>query len=107
MYFLPPPCAMVVPDFELLAEIMLVAEGFSILARKFLTLYTLCKDLLSKQHHYDWGLRAIAPSLQFLAGWMEVFLNLGERVRACVCVCAYVCVCAAMHSEVLLHENTM
>ena len=40
------PCAMVVPDFELIAEIMLVAEGFieaRILARKFLTLYTLCK----------------------------------------------------------------
>ena len=40
------PCAMVVPDFELIAEIMLVAEGFleaRLLARKFLTLYTLCK----------------------------------------------------------------
>ena len=37
---------MVVPDFELIAEIMLVAEGFleaRLLARKFLTLYTLCK----------------------------------------------------------------
>lgn len=46
------PCAMVVPDFELICEIMLVAEGFvnaRILARKFITLYTLCKELLSKQ----------------------------------------------------------
>lgn len=43
---------MVVPDFELICEIMLVAEGFvnaRILARKFITLYTLCKELLSKQ----------------------------------------------------------
>lgn len=43
---------MVVPDFELICEIMLVAEGFQearILARKFITLYTLCKELLSKQ----------------------------------------------------------
>lgn len=46
------PCAMVVPDFELICEIMLVAEGFMnarVLARKFITLYTLCKELLSKQ----------------------------------------------------------
>lgn len=46
------PCAMVVPDFELICEIMLVAEGFinaQVLARKFITLYTLCKELLSKQ----------------------------------------------------------
>lgn len=46
------PCAMVVPDFELICEIMLVAEGFieaRALARKFITLYRLCKELLSKQ----------------------------------------------------------
>ena len=50
MYFR--PCAMVVPDFELICEIMLVAEGFldaRALARKFITLYSLCKELLSKQ----------------------------------------------------------
>lgn len=50
--FLHRPCAMVVPDFELICEIMLVAEGFlnaRVLARKFITLYTLCKELLSKQ----------------------------------------------------------
>lgn len=43
---------MVVPDFELICEIMLVAEGFMearLLARKFITLYQLCKELLSKQ----------------------------------------------------------
>ena len=43
---------MVVPDFELICEIMLVAEGFldaRLLARKFITLYTLCRELLSKQ----------------------------------------------------------
>ena len=64
---------MVVPDFELIAEIMLIAEGFingRILARKFLTLYTLCKELLSKQDHYDWGLRAI-KSVLVVAGSLK------------------------------------
>lgn len=70
------PCAMVVPDFELICEIMLVAEGFQdakILARKFITLYTLCKELLSKQDHYDWGLRAI-KSVLVVAGSLKVCL---------------------------------
>ncbi|KAI5103364.1 dynein beta chain, ciliary, partial [Silurus meridionalis] len=67
------PCAMVVPDFELICEIMLVAEGFTearILARKFITLYSLCKELLSKQDHYDWGLRAI-KSVLVVAGSLK------------------------------------
>ncbi|XP_063306953.1 dynein axonemal heavy chain 11 [Pelobates fuscus] len=67
------PCAMVVPDIELICEIMLVAEGFidaRPLARKFITLYTLCKELLSKQDHYDWGLRAV-KSVLVVAGSLK------------------------------------
>lgn len=73
------PCAMVVPDFELICEIMLVAEGFQearLLARKFITLYVLCRELLSKQDHYDWGLRAI-KSVLVVAG----SLKRGDRLR--------------------------
>ncbi|XP_059474542.1 dynein beta chain, ciliary-like isoform X3 [Neocloeon triangulifer] len=73
------PCAMVVPDFELICEIMLVAEGFQearVLARKFITLYSLCRELLSKQDHYDWGLRAI-KSVLVVAG----SLKRGDRER--------------------------
>jgi dynein heavy chain len=60
------PCSMVVPNLELICEIMLMAEGFieaSSLARKFNTLYKLNRELLSKQDHYDWGLRAIKSVL--------------------------------------------
>ncbi|XP_061442923.1 dynein axonemal heavy chain 11 isoform X1 [Rhineura floridana] len=64
---------MVVPDIELICEIMLVAEGFvdaRLLARKFITLYTLCRELLSKQDHYDWGLRAV-KSVLVVAGSLK------------------------------------
>ena len=67
------PCAMCVPDLRLICEIMLVAEGFldaRILSRKFITLYSLCKELLSKQDHYDWGLRAI-KSVLVVAGSLK------------------------------------
>nr|XP_018673081.1 dynein beta chain, ciliary [Ciona intestinalis] len=60
------PCAMVVPDIAMICENMLVAEGFTearLLARKFITLYDLCKELCSKQYHYDWGLRAVKSVL--------------------------------------------
>jgi len=60
------PITVVVPDLELICDNMLMAEGFvgaKVLAKKFTTLYALCKDLLSKAAHYDWGLRAIKSVL--------------------------------------------
>jgi len=67
------PCAMVVPDYGMICEIMLVSEGFlnaKLLGRKFITLYSLNRDLLSKQDHYDWGLRAI-KSVLVVAGSLK------------------------------------
>ena len=60
------PITVVVPDLGLICQNMLMAEGFVDaidLARKFQTLYALCKDLLSAAKHYDWGLRAIKSVL--------------------------------------------
>eukprot|EP00762_Andalucia_godoyi_P000343 ANDGO_03199.mRNA.1 Dynein beta chain len=67
------PCAMVVPDLENICEIMLASEGFKGakgLAKKFVTLYMLNRELLSKQDHYDWGLRAI-KSVLVIAGSLK------------------------------------
>jgi dynein heavy chain len=67
------PITVMVPDLVLICENMLMAEGFidaKILANKFFTLYSLCKDLLSKAEHYDWGLRAI-KSVLVVAGTMK------------------------------------
>lgn len=60
------PITVVVPDLQLICENMLMAEGFieaKSLATKFTVLYFLCRDLLSKAAHYDWGLRAIKSVL--------------------------------------------
>jgi len=66
------PVTVVVPDFELICENMLMAEGYedaTDLAHKFVILYQLCRDLLSKQLHYDWGLRAIKSVLVVAGGF--------------------------------------
>jgi dynein heavy chain len=60
------PITVIVPDLVLICENMLMAEGFltaQALASKFYGLYTLLSELLSKQLHYDWGLRAVKSVL--------------------------------------------
>ncbi|XP_039605580.1 dynein heavy chain 2, axonemal [Polypterus senegalus] len=62
------PISMVVPDSTLIAEIILFGEGFNnckILAKKVFTLYSLAVQQLSKQDHYDFGLRALTSLLRY------------------------------------------
>lgn len=64
------PCAMIKADFILIAENMLLSEGFreaKVLSSRFVTLYMLSEELLSFQIHYDWRLRAM-KSLLRMAG---------------------------------------
>ena len=71
-------CAMVVPDLREICQNMLMSEGFSQakpIAAKFITLYTLSRDLLSKQKHYDWGLRAIKSLLRQAGGLKRLEAN--------------------------------
>ena len=75
------PVSMVVPDMNLICEIMLFSEGFvmcKLLSRKFMLCYNLSADLLSKADHYDWKLRAVKTTLCVAGGMKRAAPELTE-----------------------------
>ena len=60
--------AMSAPDNELIAEVLLLSEGFSqqvskVVGFKLASIFVLARQLLAPQQHYDWGLRALKTVL--------------------------------------------
>ncbi|XP_011862155.1 PREDICTED: dynein heavy chain 2, axonemal [Vollenhovia emeryi] len=76
------PISMMVPDSGMIAEINLFGEGFRdtrTLARKIFTLYSLAQQQLSKQCHYDFGLRGIVTLTRYAGKKKRLYPNLPDE----------------------------
>lgn len=86
------PVVVIVPDLEQICEIMLFSEGFllaKVLAKKMTVLYKLAQGQLSKQYHYDFGLRALKAVLVMAGELKRGSLDLHEVRLRCSTSCQH------------------
>eukprot|EP00002_Diphylleia_rotans_P035998 TRINITY_DN7896_c0_g1_i2.p1 TRINITY_DN7896_c0_g1~~TRINITY_DN7896_c0_g1_i2.p1 ORF type:complete len:4263 (-),score=670.67 TRINITY_DN7896_c0_g1_i2:89-12877(-) len=77
------PISMVIPDYTLICEITLYGEGFqnaSILSKKIVNFFRLASEQLSRQMHYDFGMRNIKAVLSIAGSYRRSRLSKVEDV---------------------------
>lgn len=77
------PVTCIMPDLELICLISLFSDGFAtakVLAKKMTVLYKLAREQLSKQSHYDWGLRSLNAVLRMAGVVKRASGDLPENV---------------------------
>jgi dynein heavy chain 1 len=106
------PVAMIKPDWQLIAQVLLFSQGFQTaekLASRAVMLFDLCAQQLSTQPHYDFGLRALKSVLVSAGNIKRQSVTAGEVRGHCVSAapvlvwgsCAGVLCCAVLCCAVL------